>query len=175
MSMGRVILVASLLLIGVDECVAQVRVVRYGDERLVGVAEVDVLIVTSPVAGCRVDSAEAQELVLRLLREHGVRATASARARSWHYSVVVTVRTAPSADACVSAVSSELVAEVAGIPEADKVAVPGAWGSLLMGPMPLAHDMTLVISSRVTHDADVGRAVETQVTAIADRIRSANQ
>ena len=164
-----------LLVVQCGPATAQVRVVRHGDDRLVGIAEVDVLVSTETAdRSCPVDIADARQLAVSVLRDGGVRASASQKARSWHYSVVVDIQTSAMAGPCASSVSSELVAEVAGVPEADKALAPGTWGSLLVGPMSLARETTLVISARVAHHASVRQAVAAQVAAIAARIRSAN-
>lgn len=155
---------------------AQVRIVRHGEDRLVGITEVDVLVTsTAAMAACDVNAADAQQQALRALREGGLKATASHKARSSHYSVVVEIQTSAVADSCSSSLLSELVAEVAGIPEADNSAAPGAWGSLLIGAMPLARESALVISARVAHDATVQQAIARQVRALAARVRSANR
>ena len=110
-----------------------------------------------------------------VLRRAGVSATLSEVARSSPYSLVIEVHTAPAGELCASAIATEVVAEVSGIPEADRFAPPGRWGSLLVGAMPLLSEKALVIRNGVEHDAAVRGALEQQVAAMAARIRSANQ
>jgi hypothetical protein len=154
---------------------AQVRIVRYDDDRLKGIGEVDVLVLQSSSQGaCRVSRPTLQNRALGALRERGVAATVSEKARSWYYSVVIEIHSGSQSSVCASAVSTELVAEVAGIPEADNAAPPGSWGSFLVGGMALLKDKTLVIGTALEHDAAVQQAVEAQVAAVAARIRSAN-
>lgn len=152
----------------------QVRVVRAGDARLAGIDEVDVLVMEdSDGRGCTFTRLAAQERAIRALRAANIKATGSDKARSWHYSVVIDVERAETATVCASAITTELLAEVSAIPEADRNLPAGAWGSLLVGVMPLARDKTLVIGAALEHDAAVQRAIEIQVAAIAARIRSA--
>jgi hypothetical protein len=154
----------------------QVRVVRSGDDRLSGVDQVDVLVVLeSAQAQCETSVPSMRAQAVDALRAAGITATTSEKARSWHYSIVVTVRTETAAATCASAILSELVAEVAAVPEADKALPPAHWGSWLMGIMPLVRESALVIASPVAHDAAVQQAVRTHAAAIASRIRRANQ
>jgi hypothetical protein len=164
-----------LVMLAVTSAAPQVRVVRYGDDRLTGITEVDVLITTQPAAGCDVGVPASQQTAADALAAANVRATQSITARSWHYSVVVDVRSGRSGTSCASSVTTELVAEVAGAPEADALLPPGAWGSLLMGYMTLARESTLVIAPPLEHDAAVRAVIGDHVTAIAMRLRSANK
>lgn len=155
---------------------AQVRVVLYGDDRLAGIHEVDVVVT---VAGettqpCAVSRPALQTGTAGTLRAAGIRATVSEKASSWHYTVHVTVHTRAAGDRCASAITAELAAQVEGFPEADKFAAPGAWGSVLIGPMSLARENDLVTSAPREHDALVQAAVGVQAAALAERIRRAN-
>jgi hypothetical protein len=154
----------------------QVRVVLYGDDRLKGIAEVDVVVDvtgdTSPA--CLVSRPALQTTASEMLRKSRVRATVSEKASSWHYTVQLTVHKAAVGEGCASAVSTELVAQVEGFPEADKFAASGAWGSILMGSMSLAREIDLVTSGPREHDAAVQAAARAQVIALAGRIRRAN-
>lgn len=153
---------------------SQVRVVRYGDDRLAGIDEVDVLVTDgSDGRGCAFTRQTAQERAVRALRAVNIKATSSDKARSWHYSVVIDVERTELSAICASAITTELVADVSGIPEADRELPAGRWGSLLVGVMPLARDKTLVIGAALEHDAAVQQAIESQVAALAARIRSA--
>ena len=154
----------------------QVRVVLHGDDRLKGIAEVDVVVTVTEdaTAACVVSRPALQTSAAELLRASDIRATVSEKASSWHYTVLMTVHRATASEGCASAVTTELVAQVEGFPEADKFAAPGAWGSILMGTMSLARENDLVTSSPRAHDAVVQAAARTQVTALAGRIRRAN-
>jgi len=153
----------------------QVRVVLYGDDRLKGIAEVDVVVtVLGETAACVVSRPALQTGATDTLKNSRIRATMSEKASSWHYTVLVTVHKSAAGDGCASAVTTELVAQVEGFPEADKFAAPGAWGSILMGPMSLVRENDLVTSSPREHDAAVQAAARAQVTALAGRIRRAN-
>jgi hypothetical protein len=164
--------VATLLLSA--SLASQVRVVRYGDDRLAGIDEVDVLVTEeSDGRGCPFTRPTAQERAVGALRAANIKATSSDKARSSHYSVVIEVERTETPTVCASAITTELVAEVSGIPEAERDLPPGTWGSLLVGVMPLARDKALVIGPALEHDAAVQRAIESQVEALAARIRSA--
>jgi hypothetical protein len=166
--------VLAVLSLAVTSLAAQTRVVRHGDDRLTGIDEVDVLLASAPAAACAVASAPVQQRALRALREAGIRATISQSARSWHYSVVIDLRGQAAPGGCATAVVTELVAEVRGIPEADTRLSPGQWGSLLVGYMPLLRDTSLVIGPAVEHDAAVQDTVFAHVAAMAARIRGVN-
>lgn len=180
MSNGIALVVALLLSAAATAHVAaqetpRVRVVRYGDDRLVGIREVDVLVTrVATTSTCDVDVLDVQRRAVAALGRENVGATVSAKGRSWFYSIVVDIRSQQTATECGTVVTTELVAEVAGIPEADRGIPDGGWGSLLVGPMPLIRDMALVIRPAVEHDAAVQQAIETHVAAIAARIRSKN-
>lgn len=153
----------------------QVRVVRYGDDRLTGINEVDLLVTGDVAHGrCAVNRAAIERAAVQALTASKVKASVSGKARSFHYSIVTDVITREAGSGCASGITTELVAEVTGIPEADRAAAPGVWGSMLVGVMPLARDNALVIAPAVEHDSAVQRAIESQVAAIAARIRSAN-
>lgn len=172
MTRGLVIAIVALLTTITS---AQVRVVRYGDDRLTGIREVDVLVTAgSSAPSCATSVAAVQRRAVEALRRANVKATVSDKGRSWFHSIVIDIRSERSDDQCASAIAAELVAEVAGIPEVDRDAPDGTWGSLLVGAMPLVRDTALVIRPALEHDAAVQATVETQVASIASRIRSAN-
>jgi hypothetical protein len=153
----------------------QVRVVRYGDDRLTGIHEVDLLVTGDTAHGrCAVNRGAIERVAVEALTASRIKASVSAKARSFHYSIVTDVITREASGNCASGITTELVAEVTGMPEADRTASPGVWGSMLVGMMPLARDNALVIVPPVEHDAAVQREIESQVAAIAARIRSAN-
>ena len=153
----------------------QVRVVLYGDDRLRGITEVDVVVtVLGKTAACAVSRPALQTGAIDTLENSRLRATVSEKASSWHYTVLVAVHTSAAGEGCASAVTTELVAQVEGFPEADKFAAPGTWGSILIGPMSLTRENDLVTSGPREHDAAVQAAVRAQLTALAGRIRRAN-
>jgi hypothetical protein len=164
------------LLASVASMDGQVRIILHGDDRLKGITEVDVVVAVTGDAtpACAVSRPALQTTATEMLRKSRVRATVSEKASSWHYTVHVTVHTATAGDGCASAVTTELVAQVEGFPEADKFAAPGAWGSVLMGPMSLARENDLVTSGPREHDAAVQAAARDQLSALAERIRLAN-
>ena len=153
----------------------QVRVILYGDDRLKGITEVDVVVtVLGDTAACTVSRPALQTGATNTLRNSRIRATVSEKASSWHYTVLMTIHLSAAGNGCASAVTTELVAQVEGFPEADKFAAPGAWGSILMGPMSLVRENDLVTSAPREHDAAVQAAALAQVAALAERVRRAN-
>jgi hypothetical protein len=155
---------------------AQARIVRYGDDRLTGIREVDVLVTSAAEAdSCGVSRGATQQRMVHALHAAGLKATISERGRSWYHSIVVHLETGATRSSCVTAITTELVSEVRAIPEADDLAPSGAWGSLLAGPMTLVRDNALVITRSLEHDAAVQQAVERHVTAIAARVRTVNR
>jgi hypothetical protein len=154
----------------------QVRVLRSGDDRLSGITAVDVLVDVAAADGqqCIVDRARAAGRAVVALRAARIEATVSDKAPSWFYSVLVDIHTTLVGASCVAAVSTELVAHVQGAPEADKLASPDRWGSLLIGPMSLLRENTLVTARPEEHDATVQKTVEAHVTTIATKIRAVN-
>lgn len=171
----RTILFVVAAMVATTAAEGQVRVVRYGDDRLVGIREVDVVVTTEDAgAPCAADRAALQATAVVPLRQAGLRATTSDKAPSWYYSVVIHVVGHPTGPSCAVAISSELVAEVEGVPEADRSLAPGAWGSLLVGGMPLVRVTDLVSAPRGEHHAAAAAALTAQVAAIAARIRAVN-
>ena len=156
---------------------SQVRVVRSGDDRLTGIGQVDVLVTLTPssMSPCHITPSALQRGALDSLRGAGITATISEKAPSWHYSVVVDVRGHGTDTTCAAAITTELVAHVAGIPDADGNSPPGRWGSLLLGSMPLVRDNDLVMTTPLAHDGAVQHVVQEHVAVIAARIRAANQ
>jgi hypothetical protein len=165
-----------LLVLGSAALAAQVRTVRRGDDRLVGIRELDVLIKSrsANTPACRLTVDAAQQRVVQVFRDRGLRATISEKAPSSPYSLVVDLPSERTSTGCATAVITELVADVTAIPDADASRQPGEWGSLLIGPMTLTRETALVIGSPVEHDAAVQHAILAQVTMVAARIRTAN-
>ena len=154
----------------------RIRVVRSGDDRLAGIREVDLLIeyTAGPAASCLLTVAPLRRAALERLHGGQIAATVSEKGRSSPYSVVASLRTDQTAATCATAVTTELVADVSALPEADKSQPPGAWGSLLVGYMPLVRESALVMTAAVEHDAAVRKALVAHIAAIATRIRNAN-
>ena len=176
MKPARVLVPAMLLLALAASAAAQVRVVLYGDDRLAGIAELDVVVIVTgeTSTSCAVSRPALQTGAVEALRGAHVRATVSEKASSWHHTLIVNVHQGRSGDGCVSALITELVTQVEGFPEADKFAAPGRWWSILIGPMSLGRENGLVTSFAREHDAAVQAAVRVQASALAERIRRAN-
>jgi hypothetical protein len=173
--MRRVFASAVLLALLAGPVAAQVRIVRYGDDRLTGIAAVDVLVSGSFAEGaCRLSRDTIVQIARRELAAQRIVTSVSAKARSSPYSVVVDLRTAESAGTCGTSLNSQLVAEVSATPEADTHLPPGAWGSLLVGGMGLISENALVLSPALDHDAHVQRALVNLIGGMATRIRTAN-
>jgi hypothetical protein len=168
--------VGILMLLAEVTAAGQTRVVLYGDDRLAGIREVDVVVIVSDdsTARCPVTRSALQTSTIGILRASGIRATISEKASSWHHTVQVTVQTRAAGTGCASAVTTELATHVEGFPDADKVAPPGAWGSILVGPMTLVRENDLVTSAPREHDAAVQAAVGAQAAALGERVRRAN-
>ncbi len=173
--MRRQLAAAALLTLAAVPLGAQVKIVRYGDDRLTGITAVDVLVTgTSSDNTCRVSRGAIIQIAREELRASGIDTSVSDKARSSAYSVVIHVETAESDATCGTSVNTQLVAEVSAVPEADKQLPAGRWGSLLIGGMALTSENALVLSRMLDHDAHVQRAIAKHVVGIATRIRSAN-
>jgi hypothetical protein len=169
-------LIALLTLASAPISHGQVRVIRYGDDRLAGITQVDVLVRLAPDASgrCSVDRAAIEALSVNVLREGGVKATLSLKALSWFYSVVISAAVSGIGSYCAASVTTELLAHVEGIPEADRSAPPGTWGSRLVGEMPLVRYTDLVTTPVQEHDAAVRRSLQTRLTMLSEKLRAAN-
>jgi hypothetical protein len=152
-----------------------VRVVRYGDDRLSGITAVDVVAGDMRANTCGLSRGMLQETAIDGLRAAGMKASVSAKASSWFYTVYVTAESSAVDGRCVTAVTAELVARVDGIPEVDRNAPQDAWGSVLVGQMPLVRQSALVSSRRADHAARVASTLGEQVRAIGARIRAVNE
>jgi hypothetical protein len=174
-SLMTALLVATTVMSATSQ--APVRVVRYGDDRLTGIAEVDVVVrIDSRTAEvCTASRDLLQSTARDTLRQAGLTATISYKSSSWFYSVIVNVISARVDARCVASLTTELVAEVQGIPEADLGHPPGAWGSLLVGQMPLISASELVIVPLPEHDSAVRAAVRGQIAALATKLRMVNR
>jgi hypothetical protein len=155
---------------------AQVQVVRYGDDRLAGITEVDVLVslTEDPAGRCPVERAGLEALAGAVLRQAGITATISRKASSWFYSVLIDVTTAAAGSSCASSLTTDLVAQVEGIPDANRGLPVGVWGSRLVGAMPLLHYTDLVTSTREEHDAVVRQAGQVRLVVVGEKLRAAN-
>jgi hypothetical protein len=76
---------------------------------------------------------------------------------------------------CATALATALIAHVEGIPEADRHAPGGEWGSLLVGALPLIEDLAVIQSEPANHAARVRIELRKQISAIGERIRLANR
>jgi hypothetical protein len=110
----------------------------------------------------------------RTLRTAGLEASVSGKASSGFYTAYLTAQSSSAADRCVTSLSAELMARVDGIPEADRYLEKDAWGSLLVGQMPLLRQTGLVSSSHAAHAGQVEAAVREHFTTIGARIRAVN-
>ena len=152
---------------------AQVRVVRHGDERLAGIAAVDVLVnIGGDGSACRPQRQALQAAARDVFRTRGLAATVSEAAPSDAHTVRVIAQSAAVGRTCVTALSTELVAHVAGIPEGERQ-LRDAWGSLLIGELSLLDKRALVRSAVRGHHQEVARQLRQQIDAIATRIRGA--
>src|SRR5687767_2726477 len=92
---------------------AQVRVVRYGDDRLAGITQVDVVVsIAGDVDRCPIDRVRLQQAAVETLRASRVAATVSEKASSWFHSVLVNAHAAAVGGGCASAIGAELIAQV---------------------------------------------------------------
>jgi hypothetical protein len=152
-----------------------VRVVRYGDERLKGITRVDVVVhETGDVHACRVGKNGLQRAATAALAEVPLAASVSEKASSWFYSLEVTTASILTGERCATSVWTELVAHVDGMPEADRYAPPGAWGSLLVGQLSLLRQSAVVSSPLAHHQTRLESTLRVQVAAIGGRIKAAN-
>jgi hypothetical protein len=152
-----------------------VRVVRYGDERLEGITRVDVIVQqTGDAQACRVVKDVLQRTATAALAEAHVPASVSEKASSWFYSVQISITSSLTAGRCATSVWTELVAQVDGVPEADRYAAPGSWGSLLVGQLSLLRESAVVSSTPGDHQARVLSTLRVQAAAIGSRIKAAN-
>jgi hypothetical protein len=152
-----------------------VRVVRYGDERLKGITRVDVVVhETGDVHACRVVKDGLQRTATAALAEAQVATSISEQASSWFYSVQVNTTSVLMEGRCATSVWTELVAQVDGMPEADRYAPPGTWGSLLVGQLSLLRESGVVSSTIGDHQTRVLSALRVQAAAIGGRIKAAN-
>jgi hypothetical protein len=155
---------------------AQVRVVRYGDDRLTGITAVDVVIdpVRAEAGRCGVTRDTLQQLVLDTLGSTGLKASISEKASSWHHTIYVTASNVISDGHCATGMVTELMAQVEGIPVADKELPAGQWGSLLVGQLTLIRHNGIVSSRASAHAADVRSVLREHLLAIATRVTTAN-
>jgi hypothetical protein len=172
--MSTAALVALLTLVVPTNIVSQVRVVRYGDDRLAGINEVDMVVSLTADSSCPIAPDTLETLAAAVLRQAGLKATTSRKASSWFHSVLIDIRTVSAGGVCASAVTTELVAQVEAVPEADRSLPPGRWGSWLVGSMSLLRFTDLVTSSREEHDAAVWQSIQSRLVTIAGRLRAAN-
>ncbi len=154
---------------------AQVRVMRYGDDRLALVTAVDVVLdpLRADSARCGIARDALQQAVVGALQAEGMSASVSEKASSWHHTVFVTASTVFSDGHCATGLVTELMAQVEGIPVSDRGAPPGQWGSLLVGQLTLIRHNGIVSSKASAHAADVRAMVREHARAIAARVGAA--
>lgn len=154
---------------------AQVRVVRHDDDRLRIIAAVDVVVHVAGEADsrCPLSRPAFQRTAVAALRAASIPATLSERAPSEVYSLLVHVQSVTAGAGCATAVTSELVAQVNGVPDNDPAAAGGAWGSILVGQMTLLRETSLHSAAAGELEAVAQQAIRAQVTRIAGRVRDA--
>ncbi|HXG89888.1 MAG TPA: hypothetical protein VNJ02_16285 [Vicinamibacterales bacterium] len=152
------------------------RVVRHGDDRLVGITTVDLVVAPLSAAAARCDLHHARLAAdgLAGLTQPSLKVTLSAKDSSWFYTVFVSATTVLVEGRCVTTVTSRLAAQVDGMPEADQIAPAGAWGSLLVGRLPLIEQSSTVVGPASSHVRDVLAALRQQLLLIGCRITRAN-
>ena len=154
-----------------------VRVIRRGDDRLKGIDTVDVLVneLGDDSVTCGISRPALQQAAVSALVASGVKATVSEKASSWFFTVHVTVQTARIDDRCATSVHTELRTRVDAIPEIDRYATNGEWGSLMIGELSLIELSAIAGSPRSNHAAQIQDIVQNQVAIIGSRIRTANK
>jgi len=152
------------------------RVVRHGDERLVGITAVDLVVtpLSYDAGRCALQTDLLAAQGVTALSRPSLKATFSATDSSWFYTVFVSATTILVEGRCVTTVSSRLAAQVDGMPEADQIAPAGAWGSLLVGRLPLIEQSSAVVGPASSHLREVLDALRQQLLVIACRITTAN-
>jgi hypothetical protein len=165
--MKQAVTLGAVLLVMQATTAAQIRVVRSGDSRLVGISMVDVVVETraSPDAKsqrCLPPRDELGRLAVATLSAATLKATLSDRASSWFHTVYVLGHATLVDGTCVNA-----------IPDADTQRPSGQWGSLLRGDLSLTRDGVLV-SSPPSDPSPLLDALRGQLTRIARRVAAAN-
>jgi hypothetical protein len=155
----------------------QGRVVRSGDERLKGIEAVDVVIDPVPPDSvrCGITRDALQQITVDTLNSAGLKATLSEKSSSWFYTVYATASTVRSSGLCATSIVTELTAQVAGIPEAERNAQPGQMGSLLVGPLTLIRHNGIVSSRASVHATHVRSVLSDHLSGIAQRVTAANK
>jgi hypothetical protein len=152
-----------------------VRVIRRGDERLRGVSAVDVVVdLSAASASCGLSRPRLQDDVRTRLVGRGLRASISEKASSWFYTVSLALDTLVVHDRCVTSVRVQLSTPVDAIPEIDRYATSGQWGSLLVGQLPLIESSKLIESPADEHPRRVRMLLDEQLDALAGRVAAAN-
>ena len=175
---GFAVFVLSVALSGVAAAAeAQVRELRHGEDRLKGITAVDVAIdpVSADAARCGIARVRLQEAAMETLTAAGLRATLSAKASSWFYTVYATVSSVRSGGQCSSSVVTELTAQVQGIPEADRQVPADRLGALLVGQLTLIRHNGIVSSRAAAHTGQVRALLREHLTDIARRVAIATK
>jgi len=154
---------------------AQVRVVRYGDDRLSGIRHLDILVdgPTAVAGACSLAVAPIQQAAVSAVTETGLKASVSEKASSWFHTVVIGVRSLALSDQCMISLNVELLAHVEAMPLGDRQEPRTEWGSLLMGQMALLRSSGLLPSSIAARQQIVNSATRSAVIDIARRVRAA--
>jgi hypothetical protein len=176
--MKQAVTLGAVLLVMQATTAAQIRVVRSGDSRLVGISMVDVVVETraSPDAKsqrCLPPRDELGRLAVATLSAATLKATLSDRASSWFHTVYVLGHATRVDGTCVTALETDLRTAVNAIPDADTQRPSGQWGSLLRGDLSLTRDGVLV-SSPPSDPSPLLDALRGQLTRIARRVAAAN-
>lgn len=173
--LAGVLVLVSMTLGSAGGPAAQVRVMRYGDDRLTLVTAVDVVLdpLRADSARCGIARDTLQQEVIRALQAGGLVASLSEKASSWHHTVFVTASTVFSDGHCATGLVTELMAQVEGIPVSDRGAPAGQWGSLLVGQLTLIRHNGIVSSKSSAHAADVRTMAREHARAIAARVEAA--
>ena len=154
-----------------------VRVVKRGDERLHGIRMVDILVgnLSAAAARCGLLKGSLQQAARDALTTAQLGTSISEKDRSWFYTVHVTSDTIATSGRCVTALRTRLVTQVDGVPEVDRFATSGEWGSLLVGEMVLIEESALVESAAADHAARVRHAIREHTSTVGTRVKAANQ
>lgn len=165
-----------VLLLAVSGEAAQVREIRRGDDRLKGIAQVDVLVRMPPMedSACQVARPAIEQDAVAVLEAQEISAAVSARAPSWFHTVIVDVSAIDVGGRCATSVQSTLITQVDGIPDIERSNARDEWGSLLVGSLVLAHEQAMVAASRREQPAKVAAALAAQLRALGQRIRKRN-
>lgn len=177
--MRPTIALVAMLLMAQAAARTQVRVVRSAEDRLAGIAMVDVVVEHRPSRAtaddrCRIARHDLGRAAVAALASAGLRATSSDRSSSWFHTVYITTEATMAGGSCVTWVATALRTAVHAIPDAESHTAAGSWGSLLRGDLDLARDGALISSAPAAHQKELLAAMRVQLARIAQRIAAAN-